>query len=491
MSNQIEIENLVTEIHDEPRDDFSDEPQGWAEACGNGYQPKDNGPQAAPKPAKVEPLPFIDVGAWMGQPVPPQEWLVPNRIPHENVTLLSGDGGVGKTLIALQLCVGAARTGDWLGAVVEPGPAIFYTGEETEKELHRRLAAILTSRGLDFSDIARDFHAHCRPADDPILAHVDRNGVMQPTPTFLRLEQAVLDVRPRLVCIEAAGDVFGGDENKRPQVRGFIGMLRGLSIRGRTAVVLLQHPSMSGLASGTGTSGSTHWNNSCRSRMYLSTVKADAEAEPAPDLRKLEVMKSNYGPRGESIKLRWKNGLFVVEGGGSTLDKIANDAKVDEIFLRLAARLLEQRQQLGPNKGPTFAPAKLVQHPEANGITSAEFARAMQRLLDDDKIYIVDSGPPSKRRCSLGLGPRPADDDAPMLPLTRICLGCGKPFEPARAEAKFCSDTCRQRGHRKSASAGARAKSDDLPYTGPVVEVPDPGPDPLDEHGKPVTDASN
>jgi hypothetical protein len=29
----------------------------------------------------------------------------------------------------------------------------------------------------------------------------------------------------------------------------------------------------------------------------------------------------------------------------------------------------------------------------------------------------------------------------------------------------------------------ARLKSDDLPYTGPVVEVPDQGPDPLHEHG--------
>jgi putative DNA primase/helicase len=31
----------------------------------------------------------------------------------------------------------------------------------------------------------------------------------------------------------------------------------------------------------------------------------------------------------------------------------------------------------------------------------------------------------------------------------------------------------------------SRPKSDDLPYTGPVVEVPDHGPDPLDEHGAP------
>jgi len=30
-----------------------------------------------------------------------------------------------------------------------------------------------------------------------------------------------------------------------------------------------------------------------------------------------------------------------------------------------------------------------------------------------------------------------------------------------------------------------RPKSDDLPYTGPQVDVPDQGEDPLDEHGRP------
>ena len=153
---------------------------------------------------------------------------------------------------------------------------MFYTGEESDKELHRRLAAILAHYDLQYSDIVGRFFAHCRPADDPVLGAPDRNGIIQPTPSFLQLQEAVLDIRPKLVCIEAASDVFGGDENKRPQVRGFMGLLRGgLAIKGETAIVLLQHPSQAGLASGTGTSGSTAWNNSVRSRLYLSTVKAN------------------------------------------------------------------------------------------------------------------------------------------------------------------------------------------------------------------------
>src|SRR5690606_40940583 len=64
-------------------------------------------------------------------------------------------------------------------------------------------------------------------------------------------------------------DLFGGDEINRNQVRRFIGMLRALAIAFDTAVVLLSHPSVQGMQTGTGTSGSTAWNNSVRSRLYL------------------------------------------------------------------------------------------------------------------------------------------------------------------------------------------------------------------------------
>ena len=42
------------------------------------------------------PLPFINIAAWDGAPAPDREWVVHDRLPLKNVTLLSGEGGVGK-----------------------------------------------------------------------------------------------------------------------------------------------------------------------------------------------------------------------------------------------------------------------------------------------------------------------------------------------------------------------------------------------------------
>ena len=57
-----------------------------------------------------------------GLPVPLREWLVDGVIPHKNVTLLSGDGGLGKTILALMLGTSLSARTDWLGLKAMHGP---------------------------------------------------------------------------------------------------------------------------------------------------------------------------------------------------------------------------------------------------------------------------------------------------------------------------------------------------------------------------------
>jgi AAA domain/IclR helix-turn-helix domain len=62
----------------------------------------------------------------------------------------------------------------------------------------------------------------------------------------------------------------------------------------------------------------------------------------------------------------------------------------------------------------------------------------------------------------------------------RYCPIGAKPAEPPKEAPK------KSRKGRESAQVrAARSRSDDLPYHGPVVEVPELPPDPLDDHGRP------
>jgi len=64
------------------------------------------------------------------------------------------------------------------------------------------------------------------------------------------------------------------------------------------------------------------------------------------DLRELEFKKNQYGPLGESIVLRYQRGLFLPEGGATSLEKAARMAKADEVFIDLLRRFSEQGRNL-------------------------------------------------------------------------------------------------------------------------------------------------
>ena len=343
-------------------------------------------------------LEFLDPTEWADQPIPPRRWLVPNRLPLGVPIMLYGDGAAGKTTIALQLVVATVRGTDWLGAVIEtPGPAMLFSAEEDRDEVHRRLAAILDHQGIGFKDL-QDVHVLCLPGADPVLGAPDRGGIIRPTPLFQSLANAAEEIRPSLIVIDAAADVFAGNENDRSQVRQFIGLLRRLAIESGAAVMLLAHPSLFGMASGKGTSGSTAWNNSARSRLYLTSLKPKEGDEPDPAVRELQVMKSNYGPAGEIMRLRWQRGLFVPEGSPSTLARAAAEAAVDQAYLNCLDAVVAQGRQVGPYRSNNFAPTIFQQMLQAAGHKAKALLAAQERLFAAGRIEIETLGPPSKRR---------------------------------------------------------------------------------------------
>jgi RecA-family ATPase len=373
--------------------------------------PKIEEVKAETKPASEAPpplpLPFINVTAWQDQPVPVREWAVLDRVPMANVTLLSGEGAIGKSFLALHLSVAHTLGRDWLGAMPQPGPAMVVACEDDEGELHRRLAKIIEHYGAEFAEL-KDLHALSLAGTDALLAAPDKHGLMVPTKLFVRITQAACDIQPQLIVLDNSADVYGGNENDRTQVRQFIGILRSLAIRAHCAVLLTSHPSLTGLNSGSGLSGSTAWHASVRARLYMKRATTDKDEEPDPDMRVLEVMKNNYGPVGETITLRWNNGLFLPDGRAS-LDKLVREQKAEQLFLTLLNRFTEQGRYVNDKSGRSYAPAVFAGEPEAKAdrIDKRTFAQAMTRLFAANKIHLEPYGFPSRKAFVLTVGPKP------------------------------------------------------------------------------------
>jgi RecA-family ATPase len=354
-----------------------------------------NGPDAQPPKFRR----IINPAEWEGLPVPEREWIVRGYVPHKTATLLSGDGSIGKSLLALQLAAGRALAREWIGLMPEPGRTLILSAEDDADEMHRRLEDIRKFYGARMTDLA-DMRLIDLVGEDSVLGLL-RMGQIEPTAIYRSLDEYMTEWAPSLTALDVLADMFGGDENSRVQSRQFIGLLKKLARKHACAFLVLAHPSLTGTNTGTGTSGSTGWNNAVRSRLYFQTAKASDGSEPNPNLRTLQGMKSNYGVPGGKIDLEWINGLFVPVQGAAGLDKLAAEAKADDVFLRLLKRFNAQGRNAGVRKGTSYAPALFADEPDNQGIGKAQFAAAMTRLLAAEKIRIEETGPQSRRSQTL------------------------------------------------------------------------------------------
>ena len=345
---------------------------------------------AGVQPSKVADVPLRTFCAadLEGQKVPAREWLVEGVIPHRNVTLLSGDGGIGKTLLLLSLFAHVAARLDWLGFRTMQGPVLYLGAEDEPDEIHRRLDNIRQKMGLKWGEFC-DLHYLSLAGEDALLGSFNKaKNEMRPTELFERVQDRVRNLDAIACAIDTSADVFGGEENIRMQVRQFVGLLRGMALKENVSVILLAHPSLTGLASGSGTSGSTAWNNSVRARLYLEADDKDKNA------RVLKFMKSNYGPKGEPMRLIYRNGLFVPESVAEVQSRSAN---AEATFLEMLDIYEREKRSVSAKRSQSYAPTLFAKDKRCRGFKKADLEEAMNALFARGKISNEEYGPASRR----------------------------------------------------------------------------------------------
>ena len=335
---------------------------------------------------------IIEAENLLSTKAPPRRWLVPHWIPQNDVTLLTGDGGIGKTTIALQLA-NACRYSvvPWLDMPVVPGPVLYVSAEEPLDELHFRMEQVTAGRKEQAHPKQLGLVSLCD--GDAVLGRVNQNGDVEGTHLYNWIGCTVDERKCKLLVIEAAADVFAGNESNRWEVAGFIRLLRRISAQTDCAILLLAHPSVEGMRTGRGTSGSTQWNNAVRSRMYFAIPKTDKDVELDPDLRLLSLDKANRARTGEKITLKWNNGLFVpVEFSSS--DLMVRRAEAKAVFMGLMRKFAAHGRKCGPSPSATYAPALFAKEEEARAsrIDRKTLTAAMSALLDEGKIAVADGG---------------------------------------------------------------------------------------------------
>jgi hypothetical protein len=381
--------------------------RGWDETQAKG-DAKERSPKVSSgngqAKGEAKPLPVLRVlnpADWEGMKAPARRWDVPDYIPHGVPVLLYADGGTGKGYLGLQLGVARAVAKEWIGLMHEPGRTLILSTEDDGDEMWRRIEGMLPFFGASMADLA-DIRLVDLVGESSVLGLLQK-GIIEPTPMYEALDKYMADFKPGMVILDVLADLFSGEESKREQVTQFMGLLKRLGRKHDCTPLLSAQPSVLGMNTGTGTSGSTGWNNSGRARMYFQRVKTSDGNEPNKNLRTFEGMKNNYGERGGKFDLIFEKGLFRRVTGPAGFDKMARDQKLDETFLMLLKRLSLQNRPVRATTSRTGAPALFEAEPDNGGFKAKDFEAAMLRLLDSGKIAneLETEGPPSRRNLRL------------------------------------------------------------------------------------------
>ena len=340
------------------------------------------------RPVAINPAEFITPATWPDEAPPPVDWLAGGRIPRADVTTLHGDGGTGKTDVATLLATNCARGAqEWLGHEIAKGPAVFISAEEPSDAIWRRVWSHAKRDGYPMRSVT-DLHLWF-PAEtgDSVMALPDRSGIMRPTKLMHSIVKRIAALAPVFVGVDNVAATYGGSQVDRLMVRSYVNLWRAVAHGpGRPAVLLLDHPSLSGLTTGSGRSGNMDWRNSVRAALYMRN--ADDKAEADRGVKILETVKNNYGPLGNAVRLVWGDCGFQLEQAPSSHHRAAMDAECDETFLRLLDERNAQGRYVSDKSGKNYAPSVFAAMSRNEGFTAKAFARAMDRLFETRRITL-------------------------------------------------------------------------------------------------------
>ncbi len=328
-------------------------------------------------------LETLDLEQWIGDP-PERQFVWGTWLPMSQTTMLTGVGGVGKSLLAQQLASCVALGAPFLGMDTSPMRVLYITCEDDRDELWRRQKAICTELNCTMEQLSDGlFLASWTGETDSAIAKFDVDLKLKPTTRWEQIRSFVAARNVRLVIFDNVTDAMAGDMNDVHQVAQFVSLWTGLAIERNGAVLLLHHPNKAS----DDWLGSVAWHNKVRSRLLLKM--GDREGDPS--LRKLINPKANYGPQGDEVLARWHQGAFVLdrdlpEQERETLEATARASSDNKIFLECLRVRHAQKRPVSEKPSPSYAPMVFSGMPEAKGIGRKRLDAAMERLFGTQQI---------------------------------------------------------------------------------------------------------
>jgi len=322
-------------------------------------------------------FPTVDLAALARVKARPKRFVIERLAPAGEVTLFTGPGSAGKSLLAQQLATAAAAGKETLGFQIEATSSIYVTCEDDVDQLHWRQEHISAALGAPMDSLTSKLHlSSLRGNIGNELATFAQDGRLLPTGSYKRLVATLQGTGARVAFLDNVAHLFAGNENDRGEVTRFVNLLNRLAGETDAAIILLGHPNKAGDSY----SGSTAWLNAVRSHFSI-------EHDPETDARTLNLGKANYAQKGDQVRFFWQDWAFIGENElppdrAREFMESQRAAADNERFLACLKELTKQRRPVSESRNAAnYGPKVFVRMPEAKGLTRERLEQAMDRLF--------------------------------------------------------------------------------------------------------------
>jgi AAA domain-containing protein/primase/DNA polymerase family protein len=243
----------------------------------------------------------------------PRRYLCQDLVLAAYVTLLHGDGGVAKSLLALALAVAVAGgSREWLGRRLENGRVLYLDFELDAEEQARRVHQLCNGVGLE------------KPPED--LLYMSAVG-HKPREAFEAAREACEEYGVELLVVDSYGVALHGDAEHARDVIGFhqeyLEPLRALGI----GVLVIDHQSR--LQAGQSYQQKGAFGSVYKGNLARSVIQAEATERGEGTLTvRLRQKKHNFGPLAEpfDVKLSFSDEAVTLQAVELKAAELAEEA---------------------------------------------------------------------------------------------------------------------------------------------------------------------
>jgi hypothetical protein len=281
---------------------------------------------------------------------PVQEYTVEDLIMEGWPQTLDGDGGIGKSLVASQMCVNINACVPFFGKAVKQSPVLFVTHEDEDREVKKRMMAQATYIERDFLSLP-SLRSISLIGHDMTLAEISDIGKIKYLPFYKVLDRWLADVPGTFCVLDCLTDIVQANLFLRPPPNALYKVvLAELCKKHQASILVLAHPSKTAQADGSMYEGGTANKTALRNKLQMKL----ADPKDPGGVRLFGTLKWNYGPWSRLMPLIFKNGIFVKPSDGEVAAErhVMHDAVVAEIIKLIKRGIVVVMHTQASGQGP-------------------------------------------------------------------------------------------------------------------------------------------